>query len=182
MFGRALMAIVMACVFTSSAVAGNKGLMGALIGAGAGAAIGHSVDRTGGSGKGAAIGAIGGYIIGSQMDKSDERAQRAEEAQRTPPPAAQQQGAALNTRDCHNKKAQKYLDKAAKTKDSEKRVYLLEKATRLCPSDPRLHNDLGVAYYNRDGIHDRDRARDELREALRLDPGYTVARDNLNNI
>jgi len=178
MFGKAFIAMMMAAVVVTPAAAGNKGLMGALIGAGAGAAIGHAVDRTGGSGKGALIGAIGGYIIGSQMEKSEEDAARSAEARQTPPAA--RQDVASGTGDCS--KARTYLDQATATPDHTEKVYLLEKAVRLCPADPRLHNDLGVAYYNRGQAHDRDRARDELKEALRLDPGYTIARDNLNSI
>lgn len=53
--------------------AGEKGILSALIGAGVGAGIGHATDRTGGSGKGAVIGAIGGYVIGDQMDKAETR-------------------------------------------------------------------------------------------------------------
>jgi len=151
-------------------------MMGALLGAGAGAGIGHAVDRTGGSGKGAVIGAIGGYVIGSQMDKSQQRA--------APPPepySASRQGSSLNhSNDCAS--ADDYVNRAAKTGDNDDRIYYLEKAVKLCPYQARGHNDLGVAYYNRSNRHDRDRARSEFNEALKIDPGYTVARNNLNNL
>jgi len=165
--------------FSASSMAGNKGLMGALLGAGIGAGIGHAVDRTGGSGKGAVIGAVGGYIIGNQMDKSDQRAATSP----AQPPA--RQGATMNSSGNHNSdcaSADQYVDRAAKTRDNDDRIYYLEKAVKLCPYQARAHNDLGVAYYNRNNRHDRDRARAELNEALKIDPNYTVARNNLSNL
>jgi len=167
-------------VFSTSSMAGNKGLMGALLGAGVGAGVGHAVDRTGGSGKGAVIGAIGGYIIGNQMDKSEQRA-----AQPAAQPPATRQGSSLNRSASHSSdctSADQYVDRAAKAGDNDDRIYYLEKAVKLCPYQARAHNDLGVAYYNRNNRHDRDRARSELNEALRIDPNYTVARNNLSNL
>jgi len=165
--------------FGTSSIAGNKGLMGALLGAGVGAGIGHAVDRTGGSGKGAVIGAIGGYIIGNQMDKGDQRA--------APPPAQTpaRQGSSMNSSGTHSSdcaSADHYVDRAAKARDNDDRIYYLEKAVKLCPYQARAHNDLGVAYYTRNNRHDRDRARSELNEALKIDPNYTVARNNLSNL
>jgi len=171
--------------FGTSSMAGDKGLMGALLGAGVGAGIGHAVDRSGGSGKGAIIGAVGGYIIGNQMDKSDRRA-APPPAQNTRQPAQQtRQGSSVNDMDRHSggcASADQYVDRAAKTSDNDDRIYYLEKAVKLCPYQARAHNDLGVAYYNRNSRHDRDRAKSEFNEALKIDPGYTVARNNLSNL
>ncbi len=173
-----LVVIILAMVsWGTASLAGNNGLMGALIGAGVGAGVGHAVDRTGGSGKGAIIGAIGGYVIGNQMDKREQRA--------APPPTepshAAQQGSSLNhSNDCAS--ADDYVDRAARSGDNDDRIYYLEKAIKLCPYQARAHNDLGVAYYTRSNRHDRDRARTEFNEALKIDPGYTVARNNLNNL
>lgn len=175
---KAVLFLIGAFMLSPTAWAGDKSLMGAIIGAGAGAAIGHAVDRTGGAGKGAAIGAIGGYILGSQMEKSEQRAAT------TTAPAARtggvQAGASVAAADCGE--AQKWFDRANRTTDIEDKVFYLEEAARLCPYDARVHNDLGVAYYNRGGRHDRERAKREFKEALRLNPDYTVARDNLNSI
>ncbi len=172
--------------FGSPSMAGNKGLMGALLGAGVGAGIGHAVDRTGGSGKGAVIGAIGGYLIGSQMDKSEQRA-APPPAQNSRQPARQQnrQGSSVDSMDRHSgdcARADRYVDRAANTRDNDDRIYYLEKAVKLCPYQARAHNDLGVAYYNRNSRHDRDRAKSEFNEALKIDPGYTIARNNLSNL
>jgi len=175
-------------VFATPSMAGDKGIMGALLGAGIGAGIGHAVDRSGGSGKGAAIGAIGGYIIGNQMDKSDKRAKNspAQAQVQTPPPPVQSSarqpvsGSKIATRNCT--KAQDYFNRSLQTKNNADKVYYLEKATRLCPGNARMHNDLGVAYYTRSERHDRDRAKDEFQTALKINPGYSVARDNLNSL
>jgi len=173
-------------VFASPSMAGNKGMMGALLGAGIGAGIGHAVDRSGGSGKGAAIGAIGGYIIGSQMDKSEQRAREAGRreaaAQQQASQSAQQEnrGGKHVTQNCT--KGQEYFDHSLTAKNNDDKVYYLEKAVKLCPGDARVHNDLGVAYYTRDERHDRDRARVEFQEALKINPNYDVAKDNLSSL
>jgi len=166
-----------------NAQAGDKGMLGALLGAGAGAAIGHSVDRTGGSGKGAVIGAIGGYVLGSAMEDKDARKE-------APPPPAESKAttasagavtASAYKRDCTL--AQDYFrrgyDAAASNAD---KIYYLQKGLQYCPTDVRAQNDLGVAYYQRGGTHDRDRARAQFQAALRLDPSYQPARQNLNSL
>jgi len=172
-------------LLSTPSMAGDKGVMGALLGAGIGAGIGHAVDRSGGSGKGAAIGAIGGYIIGNQMDKSDQRARDypAQQQAQTPAPQPVQapvSGSRVATQNCTQ--GHEYLDRSIKTKNNDDKVYYLEKAVKLCPSDAGVHNDLGVAYYTRDERHDRDRARVEFQEALKINPNYDVARDNLSSL
>ena len=153
----------------TTANATDNGLMGALIGAGAGAAIGHSVDRTGGSGKGAIIGAIGGYVIGSQMDQHD-----------NPQQAAPAPHPAMNSDKC--RRATQLVDRAMDSRNNDDKIYYLQQATKLCPKHARAHNDLGVAYYTRNGRHDRQRARSEFQDALRIDPNYNLARNNLNSL
>lgn len=52
----------------------NGALIGGLLGAGAGAIVGHqSGEGWAGAGIGAAAGAAGGYIIGNEMDKDPRR-------------------------------------------------------------------------------------------------------------
>jgi len=178
-----LLVIVLAMVSWSTAsLAGNNGLMGALIGAGVGAGVGHAVDRTGGSGKGAIIGAIGGYVIGNQMDKREQSAAQSpvRSAQQTTRPGSSVHASAYDRGDCVS--SDDYVDRAARSSHTDDRIYYLERAVKLCPNQARAHNDLGVAYYQRNQRHDRDRAKSEFNEALRIDPGYTVARNNLNNL
>jgi len=176
--------IIMAVfVLSSHAIAGNNGLIGALLGAGVGAGIGHAVDRTGGSGKGAIIGAIGGYVIGNQLEKNDQAAPQEPAAQ----PATQQtqsgsrlQSSGKQYQNCNN--AEQYVDRATKTNNNDDRIYYLEKAVHLCPTQARAHNDLGVAYYKRNARHDKDRAKSEFQRTVNIEPGYTVAQNNLNNL
>lgn len=168
-----------------TAQAGDNAMLGALLGAGAGAAIGHSVDRTGGSGKGAAIGAIGGYVLGSAMEKKNDQS-----AQATAVPSASSTrvdttsaGALTSSayrQDCTL--AQDYFRRGYGAARVDDKIYYLQKGLRYCSTDVRAQNDLGVAYYQRGGQHDRDRARDQFQAALQLDPGYSPARQNLNNL
>jgi len=159
--------VLCSCIilFSATAQAGDKAIMGTLLGAGLGAAIGHSADRTGGAGKGAAIGAIGGYIIGQQIDKNKARAA---------PPPQPRKTASYN---CQN--ALSDTDYASNIRNKGEKVFLLQNAIRICPSSARIHNDLGVAYYQRAQQYDEKRARLELQEALRINPNYTVAQRNL---
>jgi len=150
----------------TSIYAGDKAIMGSLFGAGIGAVIGHSADRTGGAGKGAAIGAIGGYLIGQQLDKNKPLST----------PASKQ----TFEYDCQ--KALSDTDNAANIHSTRQKVFLLQNALRICPSNARIHNDLGVAYYQRGQRYDHQRARLELQEALRIEPSYRIAQQNLRNM
>jgi len=152
---------------TLASAANNNGVLGALIGAGAGAAIGHQVNRRGGAGQGAIIGALSGYLLGNQMNK------------RGASPAAPVQATPRSFDDCAS--AAKYYEQSKPVLDREKKVYLLQNSVRQCTGSALYHNDLGVAYYQRGHAYDRERARAELNQALRIDPNYQSARQNLNS-
>ncbi|MDX8414532.1 MAG: tetratricopeptide repeat protein [Mariprofundales bacterium] len=149
--------------------ANNNGVLGALIGAGTGAAIGHQVNRRGGAGQGAIIGALGGYLIGNQMNKGAHAA--------APAPV---QAAPRSFDNCTA--AARSYDQSKPVIDREKKVFLLQNSVRLCTGSALYHNDLGVAYYQRGHSYDRERARAELNQALRIDPNYQSARQNLNSL
>jgi len=152
---------------TAASAGNNNGVLGALIGAGAGAAIGHQVNRRGGAGQGAIIGALGGYLLGNKMNG----------AQAAPAPA---QASPRTFDDCAS--AARYYEQSKSVLDREKKVYLLQNSVRQCTGSALYHNDLGVAYYQRNHAYDRERARAEINQALRIDPNYQSARQNLNNM
>ncbi len=65
---------------------------------------------------------------------------------------------------------------AARNRDYASEVALWEQTARVSPEKPRVHNNLGHAYSRAGRL---DLAEAAYREALRLHPGYDVARDNL---
>ncbi len=150
------------------AAAQDNAVLGALIGAGAGAAIGHQVNRRGGAGQGAIIGALGGYLLGKQLNQGGK------------PPQPPAQATPRSFDDCAA--AARSYEQSKSVIDREKKVYLLQNSVRLCTGSALYHNDLGVAYYQRDRIYDRERARAEFNQALRIDPNYQSARQNLNSM
>ncbi|MDQ6964077.1 MAG: tetratricopeptide repeat protein [Mariprofundales bacterium] len=152
----------------STATAADNAVLGALIGAGTGAAIGHQVNRRGGAGQGAIIGALGGYLLGKQVNNG---------AQAAPAPV---QATPRSFDDCSA--AAREYEQAKPVIDREKKVYLLQNSVRLCTGSALYHNDLGVAYYQRGRSYDRQRARAEFNQALRIDPNYQSARQNLNSL
>ncbi len=175
------LALLLTLSFTAQA--GDKALLGALIGAGAGAAIGHSVDRTGGSGKGAAIGAVGGYVLGTVLEGQQQG--QASQAASTSVSQTTSRAASTTTvtafrQDCSL--AQDYFRRGYDAASNSDKIYYLQKGLQYCATDVRAQNDLGVAYYQRGDRHDTDRARDHFQAALRLDPNYSPARQNLNNL
>ena len=178
-------ALAFLLMLPSAAQAGDKALLGALIGAAGGAAVGHSVDRTGGSGKGAAIGAVGGYVLGAVLEGQE--GQTSESAStpvsQTSSRAASQTASTTVTafrQDCSL--AQDYFQRGYDASSNSDKIYYLQKGLQHCPTDARAQNDLGVAYYQRGDRHDNDRARDQFRAALRLNPNYSSARQNLNSL
>jgi len=180
----------------AQAGSGSAGATGALIGAGVGAMIGHN---KGNAAKGAVIGAVGGYVLGSAVgaahnqerrehDEGNKRSNVVVVHDRNGSYANSQNGkkghAQINKRRgisrCHE--AQEFYDKAFRVESVAKQVYLLEKAAWYCPEDARVHNDLGVSYYNLGGKLNKKRARDQFQMALYLRPNYKAAKKNLRKV
>jgi len=67
------------------------------------------------------------------------------------------------------------------TPDTEKseRLFYYRRALRLCPGEAAFHNGLGEVYLV---LNRREDAEFEFREALRLNPAYETARNNLKSI
>ena len=181
------LSLLLAVSFTAQA--GDKALLGALIGAAGGAAVGHSVDRTGGSGKGAAIGAVGGYVLGTVLEGQEGQAAEtastpvSQTTSQTTSRAASQTASTTVTafrQDCSL--ALDYFQRGYDASSNVDKIYYLQKGLQHCETDVQAQNDLGAAYYQRGGRHDIDRARDQFRAALRLDPNYSSARQNLNSL
>jgi len=191
-----ILIVIFASILVSSGVAqadsGSAGTKGALIGAGVGAMIGH---QKGDTAKGAVVGAVGGYILGSAVGAAHSQEQRehyngntrskvvvheqnGSYANRQKGHATIKKNRGLNR--CHE--AQEFYDKAFRVKSVAKQVYLLEKAAWYCPEDARVHNDLGVSYYNLGGKINKKRARDQFQIALYLRPNYMAAKKNLRKV
>lgn len=59
------------------------------------------------------------------------------------------------------------------------RLFHYRRALRLCPSQPEYHNGIGEVYMSLNRISD---AEFEFREALKLDPSFAPARNNLQSL
>ena len=86
------------------------------------------------------------------------------------------QPAAL-TPQCQN--AQDEITRASQSGEVSEKLFHYRRALRLCPDNPSFHNGLGELYLS---MNRRNDAEYEFREALRLDPNYAIARDNLNSL
>jgi len=59
------------------------------------------------------------------------------------------------------------------------KLFHYRRALRLCPDNPAYHNGMGEVYLSLQRVGD---AEYEFKEALRLDPGYSPARQNLDSL
>ncbi len=134
---------------------------GAVIGAGAGAVIGH---QSGNAAEGAMIGGALGALAGAVL------AEQREKGVRTSSPR-------YHRRAC--RKGVQYFDRAYRTQNLDRKIKLLKKGLRYCPNNPAAHNDLGVALVLRGNER---AARGHFNHALRLDPDYYPARRNLDRL
>jgi len=134
---------------------------GAVIGATAGAVIGHqSGNAAEGAMIGGALGALAGAVLAEQRKKG-----------------AYASAPRYHRRACS--RGAQYFDRAYRAQNLDRKIHLLRKGLRYCPNNPAAHNDLGVALVLRG---DEREARNHFNHALRLDPDYQPARRNLDRL
>lgn len=71
------------------------------------------------------------------------------------------------------------VTKAGSSSELADKLFHYRRALRLCPDNPSYHNGLGEIYL---ALNRRADAEFEFREALNLDPNFTPAQSNLNNL
>lgn len=83
----------------------------------------------------------------------------------------------LNTPECIQ--AEGEISKAGQSAELADKLFHYRRALRLCPENPAYHNGLGEIYVS---LNRRNDAEFEFREALNLDPSFSPAQNNLNNL
>ena len=132
---------------------------GATAGAVAGGVIGHqSGKKWQGALIGGAAGGATGWFVGSELGESTDRATKS-----TP----------------EYREAESYFDQANRTEDPGEAIELYDKAIALEPGLPEPHNNKGLQYLK---IGDESGARRSFEEALRVDPDYRPAAENLERL
>jgi len=76
-------------------------------------------------------------------------------------------------------KADEEITLAKGTTEAGDKLFHHRRALRLCPNDASIHNALGELYLSMNRSED---AEFEFKEALRLNPGFEVAKDNLRMV
>ncbi|HYC79095.1 MAG TPA: tetratricopeptide repeat protein, partial [Planctomycetota bacterium] len=147
---------------------------GAAVGAATGAVLGGVIGAATGSWAwgaliGAGAGALTGYVIAEETDPAKDRARY------EPVPAnSTSYDADRQRRD----DADREYRVAMAAKDSATAEYHLKRSLDFYPT-PAAHNNLGLIYMQ---SGDRDRAREQFRAAVRLDPNYDPALQNLERL
>ena len=130
--------------------------VGATAGAVAGGVIGHQSDKKWqGALIGAAAGGTAGWFVGNELGKNADAATKS-----TP----------------EYREANSYFDEANRTDNPREAIKLYDKAIELEPDLPELHNNKGLQYVK---MGDKVGARECFEEALRVDPDYRAAAENL---
>lgn len=132
---------------------------GAATGAVVGGVIGHqSGKKWQGALIGATAGGAAGWVVGTELGESADQATKA-----TP----------------EYREAESYFDQANRTDSPREAIELYDKAIELEPDLPELHNNKGLQYLK---MGDELSARKCFEEALRVDPDYRAAADNLEKL
>lgn len=171
-------AAVMAATFllVSGGCASRRAGSGAVIGGASGAVIGGVIgSKTGSWGQGALIGAgagaLLGYVIANETDPAHDRP-RSDGA--APAPRYEASDPDRARKDDANREFQT----AMAAKDTVTTEYHLKRSLDAYPT-AAAYNNLGLVYLN---AGDKDRARENFRSALRLDPNYEPALQNLEKL
>lgn len=82
-----------------------------------------------------------------------------------------------DTPECESARTE--LSQAERAQDNAKKLFHIRRALRLCPNQPEFHNALGEIYLKLGRSSD---AEYEFKEALRVDPGFLPAQENLKTL
>lgn len=171
----------MTVVFASGGAgcASRRNNTGAAIGGASGAVIGGVIGSKSGSwGKGALIGAgagaLLGYVVANETDPKNDRY----DAPPPPPPPRERPVTQADPLESRKAEANRQFLVAMAAKDMATTEYHLRESLSLYPT-PQAHNNLGLVYLDQG---DRDRARENFRAALSLDPKYEPALQNLEKL
>jgi tetratricopeptide (TPR) repeat protein len=133
--------------------------VGAVVGGVAGGVIGHqSGHKWEGALIGAAAGGAGGWFIGTEMGSS--------------PKAAPVDSSEY-------REAKSYYDQANRTDSPEEAIDLYDRSIGIEPNLPGPYNNKGLQYLK---MGDEAMARQCFEDALKIDPDYAPARDNLRKL
>lgn len=85
--------------------------------------------------------------------------------------------ARFESADCQS--ANTEMKNAESAREAADKLFHLRRALRLCPENPKLHNALGQTYSS---MGRRADAEFEFKEALKVDPNFQLAQENLNSL
>jgi tetratricopeptide (TPR) repeat protein len=172
-------ALALALALGSAGCASRRNNSGALIGGASGAVVGGVIGSKSGSwGKGALIGAgagaLLGYVIANETDPKNDRY----EPPPPPPPPPPRQVSVADPVEARKAEATRQFQVAMAAKDMATTEYHLRESIAVYPT-PQAHNNLGLVHLDRG---ERDLARENFRAAVRLDPNYEPALQNLEKL
>ncbi len=170
--------LTVASIFTGAGCASRRNNTGAAIGGASGAVVGGVIGSKSGSwGKGALIGAgagaLLGYVIANETDPKNDRYEAP-----PPPPPRERPVTQADPSESRKAEANRQFLVAMAAKDMATTEYHLRESIAMHPT-PQAHNNLGLVYLDQG---DRNRARENFRAALSLDPKYEPALQNLEKL
>ncbi|NLF24715.1 MAG: tetratricopeptide repeat protein [Deltaproteobacteria bacterium] len=116
----------------------------------------------------------------SSATSSARGAYRWDDSRKTAAPAGTQASATVSSADSADcAQAEEEVRSGDRASNSADKLFHYRRALRLCPNRADFHNSLGETYLK---LQRKEDAEFEFREALRVDPGFSAARQNLNAI